>query len=48
MNLDETEINETIDQMLLLWPDIPIDETVTDTDVKKEALFWKQDVKRRN
>lgn len=42
MNLDETEINATIDQMLLLWPDIPIDETVTETDVKKEALFWKQ------
>lgn len=42
VNLDEIEINETIDQMLLLWPDIPVDETVTETDVKKEALFWKQ------
>lgn len=39
INLDENVINETVDVILLQWPDII---TISDSIVKKEVLLWKQ------
>lgn len=39
VNLNENEINESINSILLQWPN---KVSINDSIVKKEALFWKQ------